>query len=634
METEKDTDIIHLLPDSVANQIAAGEVIQRPASVIKELVENSVDAGAKNIEIVVKDAGKSLIQVVDDGKGMSPTDARMAFERHATSKIRCADDLFTLHTMGFRGEALPSIAAVSELEALSRRDCDELGTKIVIRASHVDSQEPAMSLKGTNIKVKNLFYNFVARRRFLKKDSVEMSHIIHEFERLALVNTDVAFKLTSNGVVIHSLPVAPLKNRIGALFGKTIAENLIPVKTETSLVKIEGYISLPAGARQRGQRQFLFVNGRNMRHPYFHKAILSCYDNLIAKDSQPHYFINFIVPPDRIDVNIHPQKHEIKFEDEQSVWQILTAAIRESLGRYNATSTLEFNSTGAPEIPTLIEGNLPPADLKELTDGNFGSYNPFELHTEQPITRQSKFDFENESISRKSSLTQGRPSAMNNIQTGLTGREQSVNGWQNFFEAAKSQLPDIHDESTPSLIQLRDKYIVTESSEGILIIDQHRAHVNVLFDALSKDAKSGEVSSQTLMFPETLELDASERIMLDSSIEMLERNGFRIGFNADGSLSLEGAPESLGSKNPPTVLQNILRDLIESGADAEEEAMNRMLLVLARSAAITAGQRLTSTELQHLVASLMKLTSPGYTPDGLTVIYRLSDERLLSFFNK
>ena len=364
-----ESDVIHLLPDSVANQIAAGEVIQQPSSVIKELVENSVDAGARNVEIIVKDAGKTLIQVVDDGKGMSTTDARMAFERHATSKIRCADDLFTLHTMGFRGEALPSIAAVSELELSTRRENDELGTKVVIRASHVDSQEPTMTAKGTNIKVKNLFYNFVARRRFLKKDSVELSHILHEFERLALVNPDIAFKFTSNGVLLHSLPRGLLKDRIGALFGKSISEHLIPVNVETSLVKINGFISLPSGARQRNQKQFLFVNGRNMRHQYFRRAILSCYENLIAKDAQPHFFVNFEVAPDRIDVNIHPQKHEIKFEDEQSIWQILTAAIRETLGRYHASTVLDFNNIGAPEIPSVGSGTAP-VNLSSLTGDN------------------------------------------------------------------------------------------------------------------------------------------------------------------------------------------------------------------------------------------------------------------------
>ncbi len=629
MNTESQDDVIRLLPDSVANQIAAGEVIQRPASVIKELVENSVDAGAGAIEIVIKDAGKTLIQVVDDGKGMSTTDARMAFERHATSKIRCADDLFTLHTMGFRGEALPSIAAVSELEVSSRRDCDELGTKLIIRASHVDSQEPATAMKGTNIKVKNLFYNFVARRRFLKKDSIELSHIIHEFERLALVNTDVSFKLSSNGVMLHSLPRGPLKDRITALFGKTVGTNLIPVKTETSLVSIDGFISLPSAARQRGQRQFLFVNGRNMRHPYFHRAILSCYDNLIAKDVQPHYFINFKVAPDRIDVNIHPQKHEIKFEDEQSIWQILTAAVREALGRYGVGTAIDFNTAGAPDIPPLVEGQTPP-DLRDLTEGIDDGYNPFEL------ARQTKSD--------------ARPAGFSHTKT-------DTRGWQDLYASidraqhpvVPSRMPDPEptpmpepslmpeEAATPAnagapLVQLRSKYIVTETRGGILLIDQHRAHVNLLYNALLAESRKGAVASQALIFNEPLNLEPDEQVMLDSSIDLIERIGFRIGKDADGRSTLDGVPGTLGAKNPVEVLHNILADLSESGIDVEADAMQRVLLTMARSAAMTAGRQLTVPEMEHILSSLFRLPSPGYTPDGLTVIYRLTDERLAGFF--
>ena len=649
MSADLQENVIRLLPDSVANQIAAGEVIQRPASVIKELVENSVDAGARNIEIVIKDAGKTLIQVVDDGKGMSTIDARMAFERHATSKIRCADDLFTLHTMGFRGEALPSIAAVSELEITSRREVDELGTKLIIRASHVDSQEPSTAMKGTNIKVKNLFYNFVARRRFLKKDSVELSHIIHEFERLALVNTDIAFKLSSNGVLLHSLPAGRLKERITALFGKTIGENLIPLKTETSLVKIEGFVSLPSAARQRGHRQFLFVNGRNMRHPYFHRAILSCYENLIGKDVQPHYFLNFTVAPDRIDVNIHPQKHEIKFEDEQSIWQILTAAIRQALGHHHASSTLDFSANDVPDIPPLVEGREAPANLNSLTDDD--NYNPFEVFSPQNrTTQQSRFQFGDYSDWKSSTAT--RSSSLNGINSAKDSGKPSVEGWQDFYKPLEQKrenssgidsnvsapVPDVlipegeQLPSFPGLIQVRSKYIVADTPNGLMIIDQHRAHVNILYHAFMAEAGSGDVASQILMFGDALDLDSREMVMLDSSIDLIERLGFRISKTTSGSYMLEGMPALLGNKNPVEVLRNILSDLAESGDDVETGILSRVIITMARSAAMTAGQQLTQPEMEYLVSSLMQLPSPGYTPDGLAVIHTLTDERLASFF--
>lgn len=634
-------DIIHLLPDSVANQIAAGEVIQRPASVIKELVENSVDAGARNIEIVIKDAGKTLIQVIDDGKGMSTTDARMAFERHATSKIRCADDLFSLHTMGFRGEALPSIAAVSELEVSTRRESDELGTKLIIRASDVESQEPAMAAKGTNIKVKNLFYNFVARRRFLKKDSIELSHIVHEFERMALVNTDVSFKLSSNGVLLHSLPHGPLKGRITALFGKSIGEHLVPVRTETSLVKIDGFVSLPAGARKRGQRQFLFVNGRNMRHPYFHRAILSCYENLIAKDSQPHYFINFTVAPDRIDVNIHPQKHEIKFEDEQSIWQILTAAVRQSLAQNHAAATIDFTNTGLPDIPTLVEGGDAPTDIGSLTDG---TYNPFELRADPGLPRQPRIDFGD--YPDWKTTTGSRASSLNT--SARKDDRQSVAGWENFYkslaesrqsvrngmesESATPGIPEMDQSENVKLMQLRNKYIVADTARGVLLVDQHRAHVNILYHSFMAETNAGSVASQSLMFGEPLDLDAEERVLLDSSMDLLESIGFRFCKGENDAVILEGVPAILGNASPEPVLHTILSDLGESGKDAMNDLLSGVIITVARAAAIKGGQILTDSEMEHLYRSLMEISTPGYTPDGVKVFHYLSDDSLASYF--
>ncbi|WP_302574316.1 DNA mismatch repair endonuclease MutL, partial [uncultured Duncaniella sp.] len=366
-------DIIRQLPDSVANQIAAGEVIQRPASVIKELVENSIDAGADSVTIILKDAGRTLIQVIDNGSGMSDTDARMAFERHATSKISRADDLFTLNTMGFRGEALASIAAIAQVELRTMRRGETLGTRIVINGSRVESQEPEAGVPGSNMMVKNLFFNVPARRKFLKKDAVEMSAIMREFERLALVNIGVDFTLVSNDTTVHSLMHAPLKKRICDLFGKNLDKQLLPIETDTSIVSISGYIGLPENARKRNPLQFFMVNGRNMQHPYFRKAVLQCYDRLIPVDTQPNYFINLRVDPETIDVNIHPTKSEIKFENEQAIWQILTAAIRDSLGRFNVGPSLDFDrEADVPEIPVFN----PEAERMPEIDVDPG-YNPF-----------------------------------------------------------------------------------------------------------------------------------------------------------------------------------------------------------------------------------------------------------------
>ena len=414
------SDIIRLLPDSVANQIAAGEVIQRPASVIKELVENAIDAGATNIKIILKDAGRTLIQVIDNGNGMSMTDARLAFERHATSKIKDASDLFSLHTMGFRGEALASIAAIAQIDLRTMRKEDSIGTRILISGSKVESQQPEACPPGCNMMVKNLFFNVPARRKFLKKDSVELSNIVHEFERLALVNTNVEFSLIHNGSTLHQLLPGSLKQRIIDLFGKSLDHQLIPIETATSLAKINGFIGLPENARRRGALQYFFVNGRNMRHPYFHKAVLQCYEQLIPSDQQPNYFINFIVDPDSIDVNIHPTKHEIKFENEQPIWQILSAAIKESLGKFNAVPSINFDAEDVPDIPTFKPNINAPHDLELDT-----SYNPF-----KPANEVSK--------------TQHHiPSRVNN-SSWQREFSSSTNNWEKLYE----QFENSHNDMT------------------------------------------------------------------------------------------------------------------------------------------------------------------------------------------
>ena len=382
------SDIIQLLPDSVANQIAAGEVIQRPASVIKELVENAVDAKASLIQVILKDAGRTLIQVIDNGKGMSATDARLAFERHATSKIRVADDLFSLHTMGFRGEALASIAAIAQVELRTKRKEEEMGTLITLAASTVESQECVSCPTGSNFCVKNIFYNVPARRKFLKSNQVELSNIINEFERIALINPEVSFILKHNDNELFNLQPGNFRQRIVSIYGKGMNQQLLPLEIETSLIKISGYIGKPEAARKRNALQYFFVNGRYMRHPYFHKAVMQSYEQLIPVGEMPNYFINFTVEPSQIDVNIHPTKTEIKFENEQAIWQIISATVKEALGKFSAVPSIDFDMADAPEIP-IFQKNNPVAPPKS----NFNpSYNPFKMSTGEN-SRRPDFDW-------------------------------------------------------------------------------------------------------------------------------------------------------------------------------------------------------------------------------------------------
>ncbi len=649
-------DVIKLLPDSVANQIAAGEVIQRPASVIKELVENAVDAGATSIQIILKDAGRTLIQIIDNGCGMSTTDARLAFERHATSKIRKADDLFTLHTMGFRGEALPSIAAVSEIEMRTMRLGDQLGTKIIIKASTVESQTPEVCNPGTNIMVKHLFYNFVARRRFLKKDSIELSHIMHEFERLALINTDIEFDISHNGSLVHRLVKAPLQQRIGNLFGKTVERQIIPIQTETTLVKISGFIGLPQGARHRNFLQYFFVNGRHMRHPYFHKAVLSCYKELIAADVQPNYFIKFEVEPNRIDVNIHPQKHEIKFEDEQLVWQILTAAVKESLGKYDVGPGLDFDAHDVPDIPALVEGNIPTETPYESDDVNYNPFDDYDLS--KPGTDGAFDEFGGPVQSSQPSVARSFPSRLNAVTSGQ--RPSALNrDWEKLYESFKndsaksvetsesaeidSQLfggdgdqsaPDVNVLSAQTLFQFKNRFIVTDSKSGLMIIDQHRAHIRVLYEQFVQKVETENFSTQHLMFADSIEVDAAQHAVIEASTDLLTSLGYELSYLGNLTWAINGVPEEVGKADPKNCLRDIVADLAETGKDVETSRREKIALSMAKAAAIKIGQPLTREEMEHLISELFRLGSSKYTPDGQVIIYIIPTEKVVSFFNK
>lgn len=637
-------DIIRLLPDSVANQIAAGEVIQRPASVVKELVENAVDAGASTIKIILKDAGRTLIQVVDNGSGMSDTDARLAFERHSTSKIRNAADLFALSTMGFRGEALASIAAVSQVELRTMRRDDNIGTRLCINGSKVESQEPEACTPGSSLSVKNLFFNVPARRKFLKKDSVELANIVHEFERLALVNPNHELLLMHNDSIMHQLVPGGLKQRIGQLFGKAVERQLLPVETSTSIVKINGFVGLPEGARKRNWLQYFFVNGRNMRHPYFHKAIMACYDKLIGPDVQPNYFINFEVDPATIDVNIHPTKNEIKFENEQAIWQILEAAVRESLGKFNVAPAMDFSADEAPEIPAFAPNLTGGLDIGD----NPVDYNPFEQT--QPVS--------NPVAVRSTHITGGgvKSSALNwkkETQATFSDWDKLYSRWNGSDESENEKcelsLSSISTEEQPaekelfddnqshiadfnSVIQFKNKYILSPARSGLLIIDQHRAHVRVLFERYIEEVKATTHATQSLIFPEVINLTPAQEIILNDIRPRLAEIGFDLAKINKGTWAINGLPAITANSNPVELLSNIIDTIATRGTDAKEEIERDIALSMAKSTAIKSGQSLSAEDMEHLMSDLFSLSTPTYTPDGLLVLKIIDTETLIRSF--
>lgn len=573
------------------------------------------------MNIVIKDAGRTLIQVIDNGCGMSPTDARMAFERHATSKISQATDLYSLHTMGFRGEALPSVAAVSEVEVRTMRGDDITGTRLQISASKVVSQDPDVCTPGTNIMVKRLFFNLPARRKFLKKDPVEMGHIMREFERLALVNTDVSISLTHNDVLLHRLGRAPLKQRIVDLFGKSMEHQLIPVETETSLVKISGFVGLPQNARKRGALQYFFVNGRNMRHPYFHKAVLSCYQELISADTQPNYFINFTVDPETIDVNIHPQKHEIKFENEQPVWQILCATVRESLGRYNAVAAIDFDTVDAPDIPAF---DARAAAIAEMPKVDFDpAYNPF---SPSPMPDAPQIDLP---VGREKGA--GRQSAPKTV----------TSDWEKLYESFTTETPtrqlemDLEPGSTgtPAVFQVKNRYIIAPSPDGVLIIDQYRAHVRILYEKFSDMVEQGRISSQRLIFPEAMSVSPDQNALMLSIEPTLVSMGFDISNLGDNSWAINAVPAVQGNTSASAVITGILSAVAdEEEGGGEMSLWQRIALSMARSAAIKRGTPLSNAEMDVLVADLFRLSTPNFTPDGHAVYRLLSLSDMNSMF--
>ena len=627
-------DIIQLLPDSVANQIAAGEVIQRPASVIKELVENAVDAGARRIDVIILDAGRTSLQVVDDGKGMSETDARLAFERHATSKIRQAADLFTLTTMGFRGEALPSIAAVSQVELQTRTAEQELGTHLILEGSKVISQEPAACPVGANFLVKNLFFNVPARRKFLKSNQTELSNIMSEMERIVLVHPDIAFTLTHNGTPLFSLTPSSSKQRIAAVFGQKLADKLLPVEVETPMVTVRGFVGKPEASRKRGAQQFFFVNDRYMRHPYFHRAVQEAFAQLIPVDEQVPYFLYFTVPPAEIDVNIHPTKTEIKFENEQAIWQILLAAIRESLGRFNAVPSIDFDTEGRPaDIPVYnpiaTTGRQPSAPRVEVNT----AFNPFDTRSEASAYNRPAAPRNWEMLYAGASKASGHSGAFGLPEDSELPEDSGLSGDPSGLSNDSSDiLPLSVSDHSADHFQYRAQYIVTAVQSGLMFIDQHRAHIRILYDRYLAQMATAPLPSQRLLFPDVVQLSATNLAMLEGLQPQLRQLGMEVTPTEGMSVAVAAIPTGLEGVEP----QRLLLDLLAAAADEATlptlQIHGRLALTLARAAAIPVGQVLSLIEMQDLVAQLFATQTPNFTPDGHTVLTILPQDNIDKLF--
>ena len=587
------SDVIHLLPDSVANQIAAGEVIQRPASVIKELVENAVDAGATTIHVVVVDAGRTSIQVIDDGKGMSETDARLSFERHATSKIAKADDLFALHTMGFRGEALASIAAVAHVELQTRREADEIGSCIRIAGSKVVSQEPVSCPVGSNFKVENLFFNVPARRKFLKSNATELSNILTAFERIVLVYPDIHFTLHHNGTEMLNLKTGSLLQRISDVFGRQYSQDLLPVEVHTAMCSITGFISKPEGARKKSGHDYFFVNGRYMKHPYFHKAVVTAYDRLIPEGMQVPYFLYFEVNPNDIDVNIHPTKTEIKFENEQAIWQILTAAVRDALGKFCEVPAIDFDTQGSPDIPLYD-----PARQVAPPQPHYNpDYNPF----------------------KSSSHSSSWESLYEGLEKSPSSAPAPEEG-EMFGPTDDTQTPEtILSEKSPSHYQYKGKYLMTAVKSGLMIIDQHRADMRILYERYMEQMTNHTANTQKLLFPEVVQLAPSEAVLLGKLLPELTNLGFELSDLGGNSFAVNGVPSGLDGLDPVQLVRQLVDD---SGTiTSQVKSLNAQLAIsLARHAAIPYGQLLNNEEIENIINQLFACSNVNYTPDGKAIL--------------
>lgn len=615
-------DIVHLLPDSVANQIAAGEVVQRPASVVKELMENAIDAGARNIQVILKNVGKAVIQVIDDGKGMSPMDARMAFERHATSKISSAQDLFSIRTLGFRGEALPSIASVAEVELKTRQEGEELGTCIFIAASELKSQEAVSTPQGTNIAVKNLFYNIPARRKFLKSDTTELRNTTTEFLRVALTYPGIALTLVNNGNTIYNLPASVLRQRIVNVFGKSINSRLINIDCETGLVDITGFICSPEQARKTYGEQFFFVNNRFMKHPFFHKAVMEAYSGLISPECIPSYFIYFQVDPSSIDVNIHPTKTEIKFQNETDFFQILMAGIKEALGKFNITPPLDFDTEGSLDyLPQESSGEKNYVPRISINPG----YNPFNYTSGKITPEDAGFE---QAAKMSSHHREKVPANWDILFDGIKEKEEPV----------QTVIPEMSEIVQPFIqtascfFQIKGRYIVTPVQSGLMLIDQKRAHERVLFEKYLDTLASHQTTGQKSLFPEVLELSASDFMLIGELLPDLEYLGFELNVFGKNCYAIHATPPDLSYTHAKEVLIELIEHYKNTEGSIREKMQERVVSALAKASAIGYNIPLTCEEMREMTEQLFACKHHHFTADGKTILHILKYEDVNSWF--
>jgi len=612
------TDVIQLLPDSVANQIAAGEVIQRPASVIKELVENAVDAGAHTIHVLVVDAGRTSIQVIDDGCGMSETDARLAFERHATSKIRQADDLFALQTMGFRGEALPSIVAVSQVELRTRRQTDEVGTCLRLSASHVESQEPCSCPVGSSFTVNNLFFNVPARRKFLKSNATELNNILTAFERIVLVYPAIAFTMHSNGQELMNLRAGTQLQRITDVYGRRYAQDLLPLAVDTSLCRISGFCAKPEAARKKGAPECFFVNGRYMRHPYFHKAVQQAYERLVPAGTHVPYFIYFEVAPADIDVNIHPTKTEIKFENEQAIWQILSAAVKDAIGQFCEIPQIDFDTEGKPDIPVfnpqLMDVKMPKALASPHSHRENSQYNPFSQEPkakgQKPIANWERL-YEGIPKTGQDSLFDDEPPTPTVEQSPSTVEQSPFNVQRSTF--------------TVTYYQYKGCYIMTAVKSGLMVIDQHRADIRIRYEQYLAQLQTRNADTQQLLFPEVVQFAATHAALLEQVLPRLSAIGFDLTDLGQGSYAINGIPSGIEGLDYVQLLHNMVdaAAAVDAHVDVDADINHALALSMARHAAIPQGQVLNNDEMENVVNQLFACSNVNYTPDGHPILFIL-----------
>ncbi len=601
-------DVIQLLPDSIANQIAAGEVVQRPASVVKELMENAIDANATNVHVTIRDGGKALIQVTDDGIGMSETDARIAFERHATSKIKETKDLFAIKTLGFRGEALASIAAVAEVELKTRRNSDQLGTLIQISGSEFVKQEPISCPQGASFSVKNLFFNVPARRKFLKSSSLELKHIISEFQRVALANPHVVFTLNHNGSTVYNLPLAGIKQRIVGIFGRSLNQQLIDIKTQTSIVTINGFIGKPESAKKSAGEQFFFINNRFMKSSYFHRAILKAYEKILPAEAYPPYFIFLEANPETIDVNIHPTKTEIKFEDERAVWQIIFAAAREGLGKFAIVPSIDFESEVAFDIPFFPKSA--PVNPPDLEVNPF--YNPFD----------------------------SEPKGSSNRPQGEGISTRHAEGWQILYElergaefdsphfTRKSKIDDTPPSNDKRFFQLKNRYIITSVKSGLMVVDQRRAHERILFEGFLSSLGSGSHVSQQELFPESIELNPGDFALLEEIKPSLSALGVEVSELGGCTIAINGLPANINVTNSRELVDFFIQAFKENENLADWDLQQRVAISLANASAIPFSKSLSQFEMQELIDKLFACENPNFSPNGKPIISIIAMEEL------